>query len=457
MQIRQRLTYQFILVVALILTLSSVAIFYFSAEYRKDDFYTRLYNKASNTAKLLIEVEEVDVTLLRRIERDNPSSLPKEKVVILDYAGEALYSSDEHQALGITDTILAEIRDKEEIRYRQGEFEVLGFLFRDQSDQFIVVAGAVDIYGRNKLKNLRNVLFLVFGVSIMLVFLSGWVYAGRALQPISRVIDRVDEISISSLNLRVAEGVENDEITKLAHTFNNMLDRLETAFKMQKNFIANASHELRTPLTTITGQLEVALMNERTNSEYQQIMDSVLEDIKNLNTASNRLLLLAQASSETSDVDFKILRVDDIVWQAVAELKKRNSDYVIDVMLSDDLNDEAQLTITGNEQLLKTAILNLIDNGCKYSDDQHVQVMLHTKERHLIMAFNDRGIGISKEDLGHIFEPFFRGRNAGTIRGHGIGLSLVERIVKLHGGTVSVSSEPGKGTIFTLSLPLHQF
>jgi signal transduction histidine kinase len=124
----------------------------------------------------------------------------------------------------------------------------------------------------------------------------------------------------------VAEGTENDEISKLAHTFNNMLERLETAFKMQKNFIANASHELRTPLTTITGQLEVALMNVRTNTEYENIMYSVLEDIKNLNTASNRLLLLAQASSETSEIDFRPVRIDDVVWQGVAELRKRNPD-----------------------------------------------------------------------------------------------------------------------------------
>lgn len=457
MQIRQRLTYQFIIVVALILSLSSIAIYFFSADYRRDEFYTRLHNKASNTAKLLIEVEEVSASLLRRIEQNNPVSLPNEKILIYDYSGEELFSTDEDHTLLIDDVLLSQIRETEEIRTTQEKFEILGFLFTDPNDTFIVVAGAIDIYGRNKLRNLRNVLIVVFGVSIILVFGSGWVYAGKALEPISRVIDQVDEIMISSLNLRVAEGKENDEISKLANTFNNMLDRLETAFKMQKNFIANASHELRTPLTTITGQLEVALMHDRDNTAYRNIMHSVLEDIKNLSTTSNRLLLLAQASSETSEIDFRAIRADDTIWQAVAELKKRNPDYRIQVILDEELREEEQLTVTGNAQLLKTAMLNLIDNGCKYSGDHQVQVLLKPGSGKLIIEFVDQGIGIRKEDIPHIFQPFFRAQNSSVIRGHGIGLSLVERILKLHTGTINVKSAPGNGTTFTMMLPLADF
>jgi signal transduction histidine kinase len=457
MQIRQRLTYQFLFVVAFILLLSSISIYYFSADYRQDDFYTRLLNKAYNTAKLLIEVEEVDANLLRRIEKDNPASLPKENIIIFSDSREILYSSDEDQTIIVPDDILDLIHSGEEVHFRQGDFEILGFLFSDQKDQFLVVAGAVDIYGKSKLRNLRTVLLVVFGISIILVFLSGWVYAGRALRPISRVIDQVDDITITSLDLRVAEGTENDEISKLAHTFNNKLERLETAFKMQKNFIANASHELRTPLTTITGQLEVALMNVRTNTEYENIMYSVLEDIKNLNTASNRLLLLAQASSETSEIDFRPVRIDDVVWQGVAELRKRNPDYHVSVSLDDAFKDEVQLTVMGNEQLIKTALVNLIDNGCKYSAKHRIHVNIYPAEQQVRLSFLDRGVGIVPADLPHIFEPFYRGKNTGSVRGHGIGLSLVERIIRLHRGRIQVFSELGKGTTFEVAFPIHHF
>lgn len=456
MQIRQRLTYQFIIVVALILFLSSLAIYYFSADYREDDFYTRIHNKALNTAKLLIEVDEVDRALLNKIETGNPTSLPRECIVIYDDQNTVIYNSGQVDALRITQGVLDTIRMEKEIRFAQGEYEVLGFLFPER-EGFIVIGGAVDINGKNKMRNLRTVLLTVFAVSIFLVFITGWVYAGRALQPISRVIDQVDEISISSINLRVREGNGKDEIAKLANTFNNMLDRLETAFKLQKIFIANASHELRTPLTTITGQLDVALMNARSNEEYKLIMSSVLEDIKNLNQVSNRLLLLAQASAETAGVDFKPVRIDDIIWQAKSELRRNNADYKIFVSLDESLKEAEQLTIKGNEQLLKTAMSNLIDNGCKYTPDHRVDVGIRADGTQIVLEFKDHGIGIDPQDLRHIFEPFYRGRNVLLIKGHGIGLSLVERIVHLHRGTIQVTSLSGQGTTFITAFPVHTF
>jgi signal transduction histidine kinase len=454
MQIRQKLTYQFILVVAFILLFASLAIYFFSADYREDLYYTRLQNKASSTAKLLIEVDEVDLALLTRIEKDNPVSLPNEKITILNSNNEVLYSSDEQSTLKITANLLDSIRSSGEIRFRQGEYEVLGFLFEHPNDSFVVIAGAVDIYGFNRMKNLRTILLSVFGISIVLVSLAGWIYAGKALQPISRVIDEVDEITISSLNLRVHEGESQDEIAKLAKTFNNMLDRLETAFKVQKNFIANASHELRTPLTTITGQLDVALMNERSNAEYKQIITSVLDDIKNLNTVSNRLLLLAQASSGAAAAEFGTVRIDDVVLQLKSELTKLNPAYKIHITLNDNHIEEEQLVVAGNEQLLKTAIGNLIDNGCKFSTDHTVQVLIEATRKHLSLRISDKGIGIDPGDLRHVFEPFYRGKNASVVRGHGIGLSLVERILDLHQGKIEISSTPGKGTVVTTTLPL---
>ena len=282
MQIRKKLTLQFIIIVALILALSLLAIYFFSADYRRDDFYNRLLNKGTNSAKLLIEVEEIDAGLLRRIDQDNPMSLPKEIIAIYNYKNELLYGSDNDELLHIHQELLDCIRLEQEIRYRQGNHEILGFLYADKFDRFVVIIGAVDIYGLKKLHNLQTVIFLVFAISILVVFVSGSIYAAKALKPISRVVEQVNNITITSLNLKVDEGNGKDEIALLAATFNKMLSRLEAAFKIQKNFIANASHELRTPLTAITGQLEVALIKQRTPAAYQEILLSVLDDIKRL-------------------------------------------------------------------------------------------------------------------------------------------------------------------------------
>jgi len=457
MDIRKRLTFQFISIAAIILILSSSAIYFFSADYRENDFTNRLKNKGSNVAKLLIEVEEVDANLLRRIETDNPVSLPEEKVVIYNFKDEEIYSSDEENMLKIDKSFLDKIRLEDEAYQKQGKYEIIGFLYADKYDRFVVIAGAMDIFGWNKLRNLRTILLIVFGVSVILVFFSGWIYAGRALQPISKVVDQVNEISISNIHKRLEERVEQDEITHLSHTFNKMLDRLEAAFKFQKNFIANASHELRTPLTAITGQLEVVLLNERTKDEYKKVISSILDDIKNLNALSNRLLLLAQASTDTTNLEFKPVRIDDLLWQIRNEMIKRNPAYSIEILFDETIDDDSKLSVKGNEQLLKIAFVNLIDNSCKYSDDEKAEVAISYQSKKVQIEFKDRGIGISKDDLKHIFEPFHRGKNAFNQKGHGIGLSLVERIVRSHGGTIRIKSELHTGSSFYLHFTTINF
>jgi signal transduction histidine kinase len=343
---------------------------------------------------------------------------------------------------------------KEQVRLRQDEYELLGFLFTGKYDRFAVIIGAVDIFGWRKMENLRNILMIVISISLILLLISGWFYAGKALSPISKVVSQVDEISVASLNKRLDEGNQKDEISRLAGTFNKMLDRLETAFKSQKQFINNASHELRTPLTAITGQLEVLLMSERPAEEYKKVIKSVLEDMRSLNNISNRLLLLAQASSKLTDLNVTPCRIDEIIWQCRDYLIKRHGNYQIDVVLDESIDDESKLTLSGDENLLKTVVINMMENGCKYSADQKVLVNLTSEPESLVISFSDQGIGIPKEDIDHIFEPFRRGHNALGIKGHGIGLSLAERIVLLHQGKITIESELNKGTTFTLRFPV---
>ncbi|MBT1706176.1 HAMP domain-containing sensor histidine kinase [Chryseosolibacter indicus] len=453
MNIRTKLTVRFILIAAIIFLLSSVLIYILSAQYREEDFYSRLFNKSNNTAKLLIEVDEVDVDLLYKIERDNPVSLPNEKIIIYNYRDTILFTTDEEGIIKIDKQLLNRIRLEDEIRFAQDKYEILGFLFKGQYDRFVVIAAATDIYGHKRLKNLIFILFVVFSISIVIVSISGWIYAGRALKPIANVVNKVDEISISSLNLRVDEGNGNDEIARLAQTFNSMLSRLETSFITQKNFIANASHELRTPLTAITGQLEVTLLNTRTPEDYKKVLNSLLDDIKNLNNLSNRLLLLAQTSTEDKEKKMSSIRIDEIVWQAKEDLLRHHPSFSINIDLAEDLDDERKLIIKGDEQLIKTALSNLMENGCKYSKDETTNVFIKSSQYGITIDFRDNGIGVPAEDMVNIFEPFYRGSNTKDIKGHGIGLSMVKGIVKIHNGIIQLDSVQGVGTTITVNLP----
>lgn len=455
MEIRRKLSYQFILIVALILLLSFISIYISVSSFRKETFYARLESRALSVAQLLIDVDEINAELLRKIEKSSSSGLPYEQISIFDYHNELIYTSDEKNGIIFDTAQINEVRLKNELRIKERNFEILGLFYKSKYDRFVVFIGARDVFGLEKLSNLRLILLIVFFISLIIVLFAGLFYSDRALSPIIKVMGQVDKIGVSNLNQRVDEGNGKDEIARLASTFNEMLERIESAFKVQKNFISNASHELRTPLTIITGQLEIVLLNEREPQEYKTVIQSVLEDIRNLNKISDRLLMLAQTSSEVAKINFSAVRVDDLLWLVTNEIVKRKPAYKVSITLNEDLDDENMLTISGNEQLLKTAFSNLIENACKYSPaEKKVVVALKNDSESLQISFKDNGIGIPDEDIEMIFQPFYRGRNSLEYSGSGIGLSLAERIVKIHSGQLKVNSKMGEGSEFILIFPL---
>ena len=453
MQIRTRLALQFLLLGGIIMIIASVAIYFSSASLRKGDFYKLLWNNGRSTANLLFNTTKVEADRVLGIEKKSPVNLQNEKIIIINFNNDIVYSSDEKKEIEIRNNVLEKVRLGYIITYKQPPFEVIGTLFYTTYDRFVVVVAGTDIEGALRMKKLENILVIVCLISLFLFFIAGWFYSGRALKPISDVVNKVEDISITSLNLRVFEGNGTDEIGRLAITFNKMLDRLETAFGMQKNFIANASHELRTPLTSINGQLEVLMMKDRSTTEYKSALGSVLDDIKSLINLSNRLLLIARTSAEGPMSFNKKIRIDEILWQSQEEIIRFNNDYRINISIDDSLTDSDQMIVVGDESLLKVAVSNIIDNACKYSDDHTVDIKFRHIEKSIEIKFKDRGIGISEEDIKKIFEPFYRGANTISISGTGIGLPLVNQIIKNHNGTVEISSLIGKGTIVTVLLP----
>ncbi|HEY3402737.1 MAG TPA: ATP-binding protein [Ohtaekwangia sp.] len=455
MNIRTRLTVAFFSMVIVVLTSISVSIYFFSANYREHDFYRRLQNRAINTARVLTEVSEVDAALLRRMERNNPASLPNQYIVIYNDSLKELYNSEGAHLIPFSADMLNQIKAGKDMRYRDGKFEVLGFTFSDERDRFIVMAAAIDVYGHDALRNLSKILMITFCVSLFFVSILGWLFAGRALRPISRIVSEVSTISEENLSLRLNEGNKHDELGKLAQTFNSMLARLHNAFTAQKNFIANASHEIKTPITVMSGQIEVTLLQDREKEHYQQVLRTVLQSLKAMNKVSHQLLLLAHTSAGQPGKNFAALRVDDALWEMKEELLKAFPEYSIDVNFDLQVGPEL-LQIAGDEQLIRVALLNLMDNGCKYSDNKQVSVYIHSRQKDQItLSFTNTGPGINADQLDKIFQPFFRGhQNSKKTPGFGIGLSLVSRIIELHKGKITVESVPTKSTRFTIELPV---
>lgn len=438
-----------------------LAIYFFSAKHQKEEFYSRLKSRANTSAELLLRVDEVDSSLLKLIDINRKDILHFENISIYDSKDKEIYTNNDsihfHEILPNIKSFLLGVRQNGERSMTSENLDYIGIKYEIGNEKYVVIACAMDIYGMDNLKSLRRILVFVFIFFLVAIGISGWIYAGRALKPISDVVYQVNSISANSLNQRLDEGKTKDEIYRLTSTFNEMLQRIEHAFKTQKTFVANASHELRNPLTAITAQLEVALLKERDSQEYKKILYSVLEDIKRLNEISHRLLQLTKIESEKSDIKLEPIRIDDLIWEVKNEFQKQNSDYKARLSLNELPLNESHLMILGNSHFLKTCFTNLMTNACKFSSDKTVNIEIVSSKENLIINFIDHGIGIPENEIPYVFEPFYRGKNTNSIKGYGIGLSIVEKIIKLHNAEIQINSKVNSGTIVSLIFPIHHF
>jgi signal transduction histidine kinase len=452
MKFRTRLTLQFSVVVSVILIIFSFVIYTLLSDFRKDEFNERLRDKGLSSVKLLADVDEVSADLLKIIDRNAANPLPDEKVFIYDINERLVYSSLPVDVDEISRTILRKIKRDKEVQFAVDSIETLGFLFQGRFDQYLVVTSGNDKFGLSKLNYLRNTLISGDIISVGLILFIGLIFAREALLPLSKVVAEIDNITVTNLSVRLEETRTKDEIGLLSVRFNRMLQRLDEAFEAQRSFVANASHELRTPLTSLTGQLEVTLMNKDINDEGREVLKSLLHDIRQLNKLSNGLLDLAQANLDISEIKMSNVRIDELIGLARADLLKRNKDFVVNIEFT-DLPDENWLTIYGNEQLLRSAFSNIMENACKYSDNRTAAVTLGFDPRSVNVRISDVGIGISEADQSHIFEPFFRSDSVKHLTGHGIGLALTKKIIDIHKGTIQLKSNPGLGTSVLIYLP----
>ncbi|MBE9462577.1 sensor histidine kinase [Dyadobacter subterraneus] len=452
MQIRTRLTIQFSLLVSGILLVTFFAIYYFTYNNVTEDFYDRLRSKAKSTAELLLKVPQVNTEVLRALEGSNRDLIYNENILIFDEKNRLIYTNTNAvtKSIHVSNYWLDEIRKSGEIRYTDGDYKVVGLYYKYPFNRAVVMLGAQDLYGQANLSNLNTLLTVLYLIVTAIVGLAGWVFAKRALRPISKVMNAVEGILPQKLDTRLEIPNQRDEIGRLSTTFNKLLDRIETAFQMQKIFVANVSHELKNPLTKIRSQLEVSMLKERSSKDYQITIQSVLEDVQELAQLSNTLLELAKVSEDQRDLLTEIVRIDDLLWDCRQSLGQANPAYNIQLNLDELPDDDTWLEIAGNSTLLKTAFLNLMDNACKFSENQTVRITLHASSNKMNLRFEDSGKGIPVQDQNLIFQPFYRGDNTANVKGYGIGLSLVERIVKLHNGYVSIQTNQPKGTTFII-------
>lgn len=453
MKIRVKLLLLFLTLFASLLLAFAVFIYIYSAKTRKDQYYKQLKREAITKANLLFDAK-VPAALLHLIYKSAPNSLFEEEVAIYDTSFHLLY----HDAVQIdkvkeTRKMIDQIVQQKEITFDQGPLQVVGLLYKHHQKTYVITAAANDRFGLNRLQEFKYALIVSFIIIISLTIAAGYYFVGRALKPVTEIVDKVAKITATNLYNRVQVKNQKDEIGELAHTFNHMLDRLEQSFDSQKNFVSNISHELRTPLSTIVGELQLALIRERSTDEYKEIIRLSLGDAQRLVRLSNDLLDLAKASYDQNTVGMKNLRADELLMDAREAVLKISENYKVDVQFAREIENDNDISVKGNEYLLKVAFINLMENACKFSPDHGCTVEIDFNTTYISLSFIDTGIGIHSEDLQNIFTAFYRGGNKDFAPGNGIGLSLSQKIISMHHGTIQINSVVNRGSTFRIDIP----
>ena len=422
--------------------------YYLSYIYAKDSFLERLKERATIIANVHLESDKINQNRFDLMDKKFNPGLPAELVIIFDNDLKIKYVEG-IDSLNINKEFIKQLQVLQPKPLEKEGQTFIGFPFEDGQGSFYVVATAVDLVGKSKLQNMVRSMVISFLIFLIFTILAGQYLSKKALEPIQTVIFQVNAISARNLYERVQYENDTDEIAQLAKTFNSMLDRLEDAFVSQLAFVSNASHELRNPLAAMIGQAEIALMKDRENMHYQEVIKTIYSDALRLKKIVNSLLHLSQASTESEIRNHTLINLDELLLDIIENLSRTKGYKQIKIQLPEEM--EEQLHIKGNLSLLEVAIGNLIDNACKYSENKPVLCKLEKKGKKIYLIIEDHGFGMGQEDLKYCMEPFYRSSSVRNKEGFGIGMAVANTILNNHGIDLSIQSEVGKGTIIQLS------
>ena len=444
MQIRRKISFIFTGLTSLVLLCSFLFIYYSSVQYTKNDFTARLMEKADLIAQKYFEEDELSKHVYQKIIDENSKSLPEASEITLNVNNPRLVQ-DSLKSIMSQQNILR-LLSGQNIKFSTSDKQGVGLYYPDNQGIFIIVVTAIDNNGIQRVQNLLKLLVNIFFCSIVLIYFVGLFYSRRVLSPISHIINNIKKITVTNLKLRLKENSGKDELGELTRMFNQMLERLENSFNMQNNFIHNASHELKNPLTAILGETEIALSRNRSQEEYIETLNKIATEAERLDILTRNLLKLAHADFEISDINREEIRFDEFIWEVKDYFDK--TDYknrILFHIVKLPVNPKSTI-IFGIGNLLKTAVTNLIDNACKFSGQKKVDISLKIDDSSICLTIADKGIGVPESEIGNLFQPFYRASNAFSYKGSGIGLSLAEKIIKLHGGVIAFHTSSGKGT-----------
>lgn len=305
---------------------------------------------------------------------------------------------------------------------------------------------------QNVLLEMREKGLLAIIPSLILCALGGFFITRWALKPIQKVANTAKEIGAGNFSKRIELKVAKDEIGQLLTEFNHMADNLENVIAREKQFSADASHEIRTPISVIITNAEYALQSNDLKTSQESLV-VIIEKCQQMRSMLSQLMMLARENEQAAAMELEPLEINNIIHDIRDERQNRADEKKIQIQL--DL--ENTIMIEADLMLFSRMITNLLDNAIQYGKIEG-KILIKTQQdlqkKHAIIEISDDGIGIPQSALPAIFDRFYRVDQSRSDSGSGLGLSFVDFIVKLHKGSISVTSDLDKGTTFIIRLPL---
>ena len=367
-----------------LLLIAGMVFYFFSSNYIRNLYFHYMQEKAHAVAEEKFSKDELDPVKYRNVVIRRKASIPTSKELFVNVENHNLA----RQVLSayLDDEQIKQLYANQTVNFEHGQEVGTAFVYYDNTGTFAVIVLSRNPYGADISRTLRWALLFLVLVSAGVLWLISRLYAMR------------------------------------------MLDRIDRDYQTEKMFVNNASHEINNPLTAIQGECEVGLLRDYSAQEYQDILRRIAHEAERVVTIMRELLQFSHVRSGEEMTELEPVSIAPLL-QSIAKGRC-------------EVDSQSDFTVSADAHLLRMAFHNLINNAIKYSGGQPVTIIIADH----IVVIRDRGIGIPKDDLPHIFEPFYRASNTGSVIGHGVGLALAKAILEKHGATVSVESEQGEGT-----------
>lgn len=439
LNLKQRFTYSFSLLFSIVLGGILILVFLLYAKFRHEDFQSRLSDQLETDVKLFVDINNADSSLVDLVERDAISHLVNEGIYIFDENLKLLYTINNSfpQSKWEVDDLL-KLKEKGRLSRREDQHDIYGMRYDSGKETYYAIIEAEDIYGNDKLEDLKFILLGAYAIGVVSVWLLSYYLSKQSLRPFDALRVKIQDYSDPNLKTRLPVSNRKDEIDGVATAFNLMMDRIDLAYSKQKEFTGNASHELRTPLARITARIANLRDEKKLSPGLDAELLDISEEVYQLADMVSSLLLLSKIAGSDKIKTLPAVRVDELLFYCMNEKSQMYSDLRFNFDISSE-SEGSDFEMNGDESLLRMAVNNVIKNAYLYSDNKELSIQLKRVGNKIIIDFTNSGKNPVMEDLNDLFRTFARAENSAGIAGTGIGLSIVKRVIDYHQGSVIFS------------------